>query len=144
MKLVVLLIFVLLPWISIIGDWALKWTEGNEELQVGFVMLFFPVVMNATQYYIIDTFIKDRSGASDDGVLGSDDEDSGSDLEDEVEGLLGDQEAVTVKHKSAHRHQASTDYDESRDGAVESTELSPSRASKLLTENDEFEASRSR
>ena len=40
------------------GDWALKWTEGNEMVQVFFVMLFFPVVMNAIQYYIIDSFIK--------------------------------------------------------------------------------------
>lgn len=42
------------------GDWALKWTEGNETVQVFFVMLFFPVVMNALQYYIIDGFIKDQ------------------------------------------------------------------------------------
>lgn len=42
------------------GDWALKWTEGNEKVQVFFVMLFFPVVMNALQYYIIDGFIKDQ------------------------------------------------------------------------------------
>ena len=29
-------------------------------MQVFFVMLFFPVVMNALQYYIIDSFIKDQ------------------------------------------------------------------------------------
>ena len=29
-------------------------------VQVFFVMLFFPVVMNALQYYIIDSFIKDQ------------------------------------------------------------------------------------
>ena len=42
------------------GDWALRWTEGDEALQVIFVMLVFPVIMNATQYYIIDSFIKNQ------------------------------------------------------------------------------------
>lgn len=60
MKVCVLIIFLALPWISQVGDWALRWTEGNEQLQVFFVMLFFPVVMNATQYYIIDGFIKNQ------------------------------------------------------------------------------------
>jgi hypothetical protein len=58
MKVCVLIIFLVLPWISRIGDWALRWTEGDEALQVIFVMLVFPVIMNATQYYIIDSFIK--------------------------------------------------------------------------------------
>ncbi|KAL0939098.1 uncharacterized protein CTRU02_205708 [Colletotrichum truncatum] len=58
MKICVLIIFLLLPWISRVGDWALRWTEGNEQLQIFFVMMFFPLVMNALQYYIIDSFIK--------------------------------------------------------------------------------------
>jgi hypothetical protein len=60
MKVCVLIIFLVLPWISRVGDWALKWTEGDEALQVIFVMLVFPVIMNATQYYIIDSFIKNQ------------------------------------------------------------------------------------
>ena len=32
-------------------------------MQVFFVMLFFPVVMNALQYYIIDSFIKDQKSS---------------------------------------------------------------------------------
>lgn len=60
MKFCVLIIFLLLPWISQVGDWALRWTEGDEVLQVVFVMLVFPVIMNATQYYIIDSFIKNQ------------------------------------------------------------------------------------
>lgn len=60
MKICVLIIFLVLPWISRIGDWALRWTEGDEVLQVIFVMLVFPVIMNATQYYIIDSFIKNQ------------------------------------------------------------------------------------
>ncbi|KAK2050174.1 hypothetical protein LZ31DRAFT_455583 [Colletotrichum somersetense] len=58
MKFCVLIIFLLLPWISRVGDWALRWTEGNEQLQIFFVMMFFPLIMNGMQYYIIDSFIK--------------------------------------------------------------------------------------
>ncbi|RKF77847.1 Vacuolar membrane protein [Golovinomyces cichoracearum] len=61
MKICVLLIFIIFPWISRVGDWALKWTEGNEAVQITFVMLVFPLIMNATQYYIIDGFIKDKN-----------------------------------------------------------------------------------
>jgi hypothetical protein len=58
MKVCVLIIFILMPWISKVGDWALSWTEGNEKLQIAFVMMIFPLIMNAMQYYIIDSFIK--------------------------------------------------------------------------------------
>lgn len=60
MKFCVFIIFQLCPWIIQVGDWALRWTEGNEKVQVFFVMLFFPVIMNALQYYIIDSFIKNQ------------------------------------------------------------------------------------
>lgn len=60
MKLCVLIIFIMMPWISQVGDWALRWTEGNEKLQVAFVMMIFPLIMNALQYYIIDSFIKKK------------------------------------------------------------------------------------
>ncbi|PFH54920.1 hypothetical protein XA68_11781 [Ophiocordyceps unilateralis] len=60
MKLCVLIIFIIFPWISKVGDWALGWTEGNERLQIAFVMMIFPLVMNAMQYYIIDSFIKKK------------------------------------------------------------------------------------
>ncbi|KAL8923787.1 MAG: hypothetical protein Q9172_002968 [Xanthocarpia lactea] len=63
MKACVFVIFQLCPWLIRVGDWALKWTEGNETVQVFFVMLFFPVVMNALQYYIIDGFIKNQKPA---------------------------------------------------------------------------------
>ncbi|GJN68605.1 vaculolar membrane protein [Purpureocillium lilacinum] len=60
MKVCVLIIFIVMPWISKVGDWALKWTEGNERLQIAFVMMIFPLIMNALQYYIIDSFIKKK------------------------------------------------------------------------------------
>ncbi|CAZ83175.1 unnamed protein product [Tuber melanosporum] len=61
MKLVVWLIFALCPWLGRLGDWMLAWTEGDKRLQVFFVMFFFPLVMNAMQYYIIDSYIKNRN-----------------------------------------------------------------------------------
>ncbi|KAB5580358.1 FK506-binding protein 2 precursor [Coniochaeta sp. 2T2.1] len=105
MKICVLIIFLVFPWISHVGDWALGWTEGNEELQVVFVMMLFPLIMNAMQYYIIDSFIKmketgeggeceegseedsesEGGGSVYEGVAGSDGDDStgsDSDLED--------------------------------------------------------------
>lgn len=66
MKLCVLIIFLMLPWISRVGDWALGWTEGNERVQIVFVMMLFPLIMNAMQYYIIDSFIKKPAGKEDD------------------------------------------------------------------------------
>ncbi|KAH8197942.1 hypothetical protein TruAng_007892 [Truncatella angustata] len=60
MKICVLVLFLLLPWIARIGDWALSWTDGNEKLQIVFVMMLFPLIMNAMQYYIIDSFIKKK------------------------------------------------------------------------------------
>lgn len=58
MKICVFFLIQLFPIIIKVGDWALRWTEGNTALQITFVMLLFPVTMNAIQYYIIDTFIK--------------------------------------------------------------------------------------
>ena len=43
-------------------------------VQVFFVMLFFPVIMNALQYYIIDSFIKNQK-PSDHEPIPSEDED---------------------------------------------------------------------
>lgn len=75
MKFCVFVIFQICPWIEQVGDWALKWTEGNETVQVFFVMLFFPVVMNALQYYIIDGFIKDQKSKDHHERVPSEDED---------------------------------------------------------------------
>lgn len=61
MKICVFFVFQLCPWIVRVGDWALRWTEGNEAIQIAFVMLIFPLIMNALQYYIIDTFIKGKN-----------------------------------------------------------------------------------
>lgn len=78
MKLCVLLIFVFFPWIALVGDWALRWTEGSEALQIAFVMFVFPLIMNALQYYIIDSFIKDKTHGEHEPVPTEDPDDSES------------------------------------------------------------------
>lgn len=76
MKACVFVIFQLCPWIVRVGDWALRWTKGNQRVQVFFVMLFFPVVMNAIQYYIIDSFIKDQKPLDHEPVPSDDEEEN--------------------------------------------------------------------
>lgn len=62
MKLFVWFLFAALPWLPWVGDWALRWTEGNEALQIAFSMFVFPLAMNAVQYWVIDSFIMDKKG----------------------------------------------------------------------------------
>ena len=82
MKLCVFFVFQVFPWIGWVGDWALRWTEGNEVIQITFVMFVFPVIMNALQYYVIDTFIKDRKpGVNGHTLLPGEDEDEVEDQE---------------------------------------------------------------
>ncbi|KAM7209065.1 putative fk506-binding protein 2 precursor [Naviculisporaceae sp. PSN 640] len=78
MKFVVLIIFMVFPWISHVGDWALGWTEGNEKLQIVFVMMLFPLIMNAMQYYIIDSYIKKQIEGDHDGSDSESDTERGS------------------------------------------------------------------
>ena len=106
MKACVFLIFHLCPWIERVGDWALKWTEGNEALQIAFVMLIFPLIMNALQYYIIDTFIKNnkKEEESDEQAEHGEAEEHGGLLAEEVEGSGSsidedDDKASTAKPK---------------------------------------------
>ncbi|EHY60071.1 hypothetical protein HRR83_006430 [Exophiala dermatitidis] len=87
MKTCVFIIFQLCPWLERVGDWALRWTEGNEAIQIAFVMLIFPLIMNALQYYIIDTFIKEKSPRDEH------DHEEGHDDREEHHGLLAEENA---------------------------------------------------
>ncbi|RCI15486.1 hypothetical protein L249_3598 [Ophiocordyceps polyrhachis-furcata BCC 54312] len=130
MKLCVLIIFVIFPWISKVGDWALGWTEGNERLQIAFVMMIFPLVMNALQYYIIDSFIKKKEPDHHDR-LSTDDPDEPSRPYDESTRLRAhrnssseDDDDDDHHHHHHHHHQrdqhvrarSSRDYDPEVDG----------------------------
>lgn len=88
MKVCVFFIFQLCPWIVVVGDWALRWTEGNEALQIAFVMLIFPLIMNAFQYYVIDTFIKKKPDSEDED--GGASQHSRTESEGERGGLLAE------------------------------------------------------
>jgi len=123
MKSCVFLLFQLCPWLGRVGDWALRWTEGNEAVQIAFVMFIFPLIMNGMQYYIIDTFIKNNKkdddsasgradGVQDDeqgGLLGPDGDDDHSVDGDGVAAGAGPQ-----KPQFQHHHVAS--YDPDKDG----------------------------
>lgn len=90
MKICVFFLIQLLPFIVKVGDWALRWTEGNTAVQIFFVMLLFPVIMNAIQYYIIDTFIKKPITPTDE-ILAEEDDQEGTSVdndEDHRTGLL--------------------------------------------------------
>lgn len=121
MKFFVFVIFQLCPWIIRVGNWALKWTEDNEKLQVFFVMLFFPVVMNALQYYIIDGFIKNQK-PSDHEQIPSEDEDEdaaeewrGSD--EEYNSASDDESANKASQPEAKQPSKKIDeYDPLKDG----------------------------
>jgi hypothetical protein len=152
MKFCVLIIFFLAPWIGRVGDWALRWTEGDEALQVIFVMLVFPVIMNATQYYIIDSFIKNQKPEHE--LIGDDEVDSGSDAyedplsgsSDEIASGDEDEELATkakvatesVKRKGGSSHRSSKkpglltgnkDYDPEFDGESSPTVVGSSSSS---------------
>ncbi|KAL4974513.1 vacuolar membrane protein-domain-containing protein [Aspergillus desertorum] len=110
MKICVFFLIQMVPLIVKVGDWALRWTEGNTAIQIIFVMLIFPVIMNAIQYYIIDIFIKKPLTASHDledaGAASGNDADDRhallADLEDddtlEHNGLAGSDERTLHSH----------------------------------------------
>lgn len=93
MKLFVWLLFALLPWLPWIGDWMLRWTEGNEALEIAFSMFIFPLAMNAVQYWIIDNFIMAKTREGKGGSGGGDGDEGGAyERVQEREGLSDDEE----------------------------------------------------
>lgn len=123
MKICVLAIFILMPWISIAGDWALGWTEGNEKLQIAFVMMIFPLIMNILQYYIIDSFIK-KPIYEDDAADDTDDQRGRfnqllSSPEDEFDSDDEEEHGVTKVRESGHKgvnSESNLEYDPDLDG----------------------------
>lgn len=129
MKACVFLIFELCPWIIRVGDWALRWTEGNEAIQIAFVMLIFPLIMNALQYYIIDTFIKKKASV-DEGEGSERGDEAGEEetlLPEDDDDLDGPIEGDEVKSKSrikAKKAKRVKSYDPVKDGEVPGTPVS--------------------
>ncbi|KAI8380567.1 vacuolar membrane protein-domain-containing protein [Choanephora cucurbitarum] len=46
------------PWLVKLGELALSWTKDQPRLQLVFVMLIFPLIMNALQFWLTDTILK--------------------------------------------------------------------------------------
>lgn len=80
-------------------------------VQVFFVMLFFPVVMNALQYYIIDSFIKEQT-SSNSGSVSSEDGD-----EDSIEEHGQTRRRRSRSEDNDGAHDANAGNDVTRDGA---------------------------
>lgn len=135
MKLCVFVLIQVFPVIVKIGDWALRWTEGNTALQIIFVMLLFPLIMNAIQYYIVDTFIKrkiiediDEEPYDDDGrnELVNDRRDSHgalldtgshSDDDSDLEEGIATKDVKPLSRTGSNIHVSSAEYDPAVDGA---------------------------
>ena len=159
MKACVFFIFKICPWIVNVGDWSLRWTEGNDKVQIFFVMLFFPVIMNALQYYIIDGFIKNQKPSDHEPIPSEDGEaDDHSDghveprEQDDWDAATGGEDGVaeTVKKPSYNGTTRSSskkttglkvdpkkldEYDPNRDGEGSSTVTSSGNSELNKTED---------
>ncbi|KAK9368633.1 vacuolar membrane protein-domain-containing protein [Lipomyces kononenkoae] len=58
MKFVVYVLLAVLPFWDDLAGFLLAWTRGHDKMEVSFVMLFFPLIMNMVQYYLVDSIIK--------------------------------------------------------------------------------------
>lgn len=132
MKLCVFLLFQLCPWIIHVGDWALRWTEGNKTVQILFVMLIFPVIMNALQYYIIDGFIKDQRPGDHEPIPSDDGEENddegvrrtarrrSAESEQQSEGAYDSDEEATAKNLKSVEAPEVSDKGATSTGSVKS------------------------
>ncbi|OAL38548.1 hypothetical protein AYO20_02198 [Fonsecaea nubica] len=142
MKICVFIIFQLCPWLGPVGDWALGWTEGNEAVQVAFVMFIFPLIMNAAQYYIIDTFIKQKKGPQDDSeeeIEHERGEEHGSLLPDAGSDhghSLDEDEVCKAKSSASSQLERVISYDPDKDGHVVENER-PGESSSLTAHAEE-------
>ncbi|CAG8755124.1 5103_t:CDS:2 [Racocetra persica] len=60
MKIVIVITFSHFPFLFDFGEWFLGWTLYDAKLQVVFVMLVFPLVMNTVQFWLVDQVIKKK------------------------------------------------------------------------------------
>ncbi|CAG8550864.1 6321_t:CDS:2 [Ambispora leptoticha] len=60
MKMIIVLVIQIAPFLFKFGAWAINWTESDPKLQIVFVMLIFPLIMNIVQFWLVDQVIKKR------------------------------------------------------------------------------------
>ncbi|KAK9462944.1 vacuolar membrane protein-domain-containing protein [Lipomyces oligophaga] len=58
MKFVVYVMLTTMPFWDGCASFLLSWTDGHARIEVSFVMLVFPLIMNMIQYYLVDSIIK--------------------------------------------------------------------------------------
>ncbi|KAL7313789.1 hypothetical protein PS15m_007481 [Mucor circinelloides] len=139
MKVIVVGLFHLCPWIEDFGDWVLQWTVGNYKLQVVFVMLIFPLVMNIMQFWVIDTFIKHKTDQKNQNIRLTRDE-------EDAETLLRPREEEEEEERSANeptepppRYSIDNDSEEFVDVHHPSTFLQASTSQAIPASGNEYE-----
>lgn len=130
MKLVVFVMIHMFPIIVKIGDWALRWTEGNTALQIIFVMLLFPTIMNAIQYYIVDTFIKKKLSPDHEADLNE---------ESRVDPMLGDSAPQRSAFLATMSDDQDSDLDDDLDGKPMRISAPTSQPAALGRESVEYD-----
>ncbi|KAL2866380.1 STIMATE family protein [Aspergillus lucknowensis] len=151
MKICVFFLIQMIPLIVKVGDWALRWTEGNTAIQIIFVMLLFPVIMNAIQYYIIDIFIKKPLSVSDNPEDDNTADDSahddrhallaGMDDGDESDGDTANKNSQRALHSPSHSKEILNRFDSPQLDPVIAQEFasSGSGSTPTLSNHDEYD-----
>lgn len=111
MKLLVLLIFWIFPFLFTIGKWLLGLFGKHKRAQVVFAMAIFPLIMNVLQFWLIDTLLRHNPNTSSYSKLISDDI-------DERDGLINNREGENGDDNQARE---SGEYDYEDDDEEEST-----------------------
>ena len=57
-KIILSLVLYYVPFLDDWGAYLISWTDFDARLQIAFVMLVFPTVMNSIQYYAVDSIIQ--------------------------------------------------------------------------------------
>lgn len=89
-------------------------------VQVFFVMLFFPVVMNALQYYIIDNFIKNQKPSDHEQIPGEDEDEEDIDERRRSEGLDFDESIESASDDEGTKHAEASKTPEVKDKELKS------------------------
>ena len=106
-------------------------------VQIFFVMLLFPVVMNALQYYIIDNFIKNQKPSDHEQIPTEEEDEEDIDERRRSEGLDFDGSFDSASDDEGTKHAAASKTSEVEDKEVNSGRGStPKKSPKRLDEYD--------
>lgn len=106
-------------------------------VQVFFVMLFFPVVMNALQYYIIDNFIKNQKPSDHEPIPSEDENEEDIDERRRSEGFDFDRSCDSASDDEGTKHAETSQPSEVEDKELKSDKSSMRK--KSSTRHDEYD-----